>query len=94
MKRIFLLAAALTLGAPAAADEPAGPAKDSNELICKSQSITGSRLGARRVCQTRAQWENNRAETRRNVDRAQKGYSDEAMMATGMGRGGAPCVRC
>jgi predicted secreted protein len=41
----------------------AKPQKDMNEIVCEKQEVLGSRLAVRRVCQTRAQWaEQRRAE--------------------------------
>lgn len=68
---------ALFLSAAASAAPPSAPAPgsggsyDPNQLICRSQADTGSRLGHTRVCLTRAQWEDRRRETRTNMDRSQ-----------------------
>jgi hypothetical protein len=48
------------------------PAKDPNEKVCEKQSVVGSRLATRRVCATRAQWEEYRRLDREAIDLAQK----------------------
>jgi invasion protein IalB len=67
-KAVLLLA---TLAASAAAAQQQGPppapqhsapsgatnaALDPNEMICRSQSVIGSRVARRRTCATRQQW--------------------------------------
>ncbi len=44
---------------------------DPNEVVCERQEETGSRLSAHRVCQTRAQWAEQRRLDRQDVDHAQ-----------------------
>lgn len=47
----------LTMSASTAAlAENTAPQFDPNEVICRTVSVTGSRLGASRRCATRAQW--------------------------------------
>lgn len=68
--RLFVLALALTLplGSPAAAvagkDLPPVAGTDPNEKICEDIILTGSRLAKKRLCATRAQWEE-----RKQIDR-------------------------
>jgi predicted secreted protein len=57
---VFGLALAPAFAEPGAAR--AKPKKDMNEMVCEKQEVLGSRLAVRRVCQTRADW----AEQRRN----------------------------
>lgn len=45
---------------------------DPNEEVCKTQDVTGSRLGAKKVCHTREQWADIAAQSRVTVDRAQQ----------------------
>ncbi|HTU10017.1 MAG TPA: hypothetical protein VMG08_03880 [Allosphingosinicella sp.] len=44
---------------------------DPNQMICRSIRETGSMLSRSRVCKTRAQWEEERRQTRQNIDRSQ-----------------------
>ena len=70
---LFLLAAG-TLATAAIAGEPAEASKkgkDPNEKICETQGVLGSRLATRRVCATRAEWEERRQRERDIVDRTQ-----------------------
>lgn len=55
MRTALLLSAALA-GTQAAAQIPQS-IPDPGERICRVQGQVGSRLGARRVCKTRAEWE-------------------------------------
>ena len=48
------------------------PVKDPNEKICEKQPVLGSRLATRRVCATRAQWEEYRRLDKDAIDQAQK----------------------
>jgi hypothetical protein len=70
MKKLVVLTLAMiaSVPAPAAADNP--PTPDPNEVICRTVSVTGSRLGASRRCATRAQWaEDERAQRRQLAER-------------------------
>jgi len=77
---------ALFVAVPLAAQAPVEPAagsgtttasprpeRDPNEMICERQEVTGSRLGSRRVCMTRAQWAQQRRDSKDLVDRSQLG---------------------
>ncbi|QSB44545.1 hypothetical protein IDJ81_14835 [Tsuneonella flava] len=51
---------------------PDAKAKESaNEVVCVRQQEIGSRLKARKVCKTRAEWEAEKREQRQAVDKAQ-----------------------
>lgn len=56
---------------PAQLQPTAKPAHDPNEVVCERQEETGSRLGSHRVCQTRAQWAEQRRNDRQDIDHAQ-----------------------
>jgi hypothetical protein len=43
-----------------------------NQVICQIEQTTGTRLGARKVCKTRLEWEQLRAEHRENLERVQR----------------------
>ena len=69
-----LVAAAVVVGGPAMA---AVKKDDTNKMICrKQQPNIGTRLGARRVCATAAEWkmrdEEIASEAKRNVDKIQQ----------------------
>jgi hypothetical protein len=68
--------AALMLSSPAlalqAAAPAAKPAKDPNRIICEKEEVIGSRLGARKVCKTAAQWEEDRRLHREQLEKSQQ----------------------
>jgi hypothetical protein len=79
MKTMAILTAVLVTGAAALAQEPAppaskraGPNNDPNQMVCVNQSEIGSRLRARRVCRTRAEWAAHQRDTRDQIDKAQQ----------------------
>jgi hypothetical protein len=58
--------------APAAPMAPA-PADDPNQIVCKTEApMTGTRLGARRECHTKGQWDDmqRQAQQQLNLDQA------------------------
>lgn len=65
----------LILAAPAVAQTTPAQEKpkkgDPNEVICERQQELGSRLATRKVCMTRAQWEEQRRSDRDLVTRSQ-----------------------
>ena len=82
-KTCVVLAAAVTAQLALAADtptQPAGPKKhgDPNEVVCERQEELGSRLGSKRVCATRAEWQERRQQDRMQVDRTQMSVSPDA----------------
>ena len=73
-------AAGLLVSAPSAAQtQPAAPPAatgqkatgSGNEMVCERQAVTGSRLGSRKVCMTRAQWADLRLQDRQEIEKAQ-----------------------
>ena len=48
-----------------------GPSADPNEVVCINEAEIGSRLTRRRVCRTRAQWEETHMHTRTVLERVQ-----------------------
>lgn len=70
---VHLLALAVAGTAPAeAVAAPAASATDPNERICESIPEIGSRLAKKRVCATRAEWDERRRLDREAVEQAQK----------------------
>ncbi len=45
---------------------------DPNEVVCKRQTDTGSRLGGAKICHTRQEWADIATQSRDNMDRAQE----------------------
>ena len=61
-----------TVAAPLSAGQAdSKSAKDPNEWICQKQPVIGSRLTTRRVCATRAEWDEKRRLDRDAIDKAQ-----------------------
>lgn len=58
--------------APAAAD---GQSLDPNRKICERIEVTGSRVKARKVCKTAAEWEELRRDSREELERAQQKHT-------------------
>ena len=75
--RLMAFGAMIALAMPAAAQgETPRPAKkkgDPNEIVCEKQEVLGSRLAAKRVCMTRAEWDQQRQADRQLIDRSQLG---------------------
>lgn len=61
-----------SLAAPVQTQDQAKLAKDPNERICQTERVLGSRLATRRVCATRAEWEENRRLDREAIDQSQR----------------------
>jgi Ni/Co efflux regulator RcnB len=62
---------ATTPPVPAAAAEPADP--DANREICKAQTSTGSRLAKKKVCRTKAEWDEYYRIQRQDAEQMQRG---------------------
>jgi len=72
---MFVLVVVFALAATAPAETVAAPAAnvtDPNEKICENMTQIGSRLAKKRVCATRAEWEERRRLDRQAVEQAQK----------------------
>lgn len=68
-----MIVIALSIGlqpTPASDTKPAKPDRE-NEVVCESIRLTGSRLGSKRFCATRAEWKEKRRQDRETIDRAQ-----------------------
>ena len=68
---IYFLALMTAATTPAAAPTEAGetpPAKE-EKLICTKSVVTGSPARSKRVCRTRAQWEEEKEEARKDYER-------------------------
>jgi hypothetical protein len=83
MKSALLLVAAFVASAAIARQPPPPPPQrsapsggrgamlDPNEMICRSQSVVGSRLTRHRVCVTRQQWLEQQQQDRLLAEQAQ-----------------------
>jgi hypothetical protein len=66
--RLISLLAVLAFAAPAIAQETPTEAPQ-DKKICRAVQSTGSILGAKRECHTKAEWTKIRAANQENVDR-------------------------
>ena len=64
-----LAGAAVAETIPAQAKSP--PARG-NDKVCETITVTGSRLGSKRFCGTRAEWEERKRRDREEVEKAQR----------------------
>lgn len=75
MRRAFPVAATLLVAGAAFAQQPQPQPKpphkgpDPNEVLCERQDDLGSRISAHEVCQTRAQWEEQRRQQHLDADK-------------------------
>ena len=69
---MLLLSSTVIAGAqsPSAQDRSKGT-KDPDEWICEKQTVIGTRLATRRVCATRAEWDERRRLDKEAIDKAQ-----------------------
>ncbi len=80
LKSALLTIGAFAIVAPAAAQStidpqpaPATTAKsDSDKLVCKKQEEVGSRLGGKKVCMTKKQWDEQSRLSREDTERLQQ----------------------
>lgn len=80
-KLVFASVTAALIAAPAIAQAPAAasaqtqatakPKEDPNEKICVKEEVTGSRLGAKRICMTRAEWADRKLQDQQELTRVQ-----------------------
>lgn len=48
------------------------PAADPNQRVCETVTVLGSRLGAKKICATRAEWAERRKQDRDSVESGQR----------------------
>ena len=80
MSKAVLSAALLVSSVAVLAQPPAdtsattkmGPSQDPHEIVCINQTEIGSRVNRRRVCRTRAEWAEHKAQYRQSIERAQQ----------------------
>lgn len=94
MHKVFFGAIALsvsTISVPAhtlAQAPPSSPTADPNEKVCENIAAIGSRLAKKRVCATRAEWEERRRLDREAVEQAQKQIGGPCQTTPGARNGG------
>ena len=67
---------------------PSSPTADPNEKVCENIAAIGSRLAKKRVCATRAEWEERRRLDREAVDQAQRQIVGPCQTTPGARNGG------
>lgn len=67
---MFAAVVMLADGTGAAADGAKAKADDANKMVCKNEAVAGSRM-PKRVCATKAEWEQRRADAKEALDRSQ-----------------------
>ena len=71
---IVLAFAAITIPAAASAQDSATrPPPDANEKVCETVTTIGSRIAAKKVCATRAEWAQKRKDDRNLAEDIQHG---------------------
>lgn len=69
LKILLAAALAVAVSAPAfAKDEATGGSAPKEKKICRTENVTGSLIGKRRVCLTQAEWDKVAADTKKNLD--------------------------
>jgi hypothetical protein len=87
---VYVVALAMAGTPPVQAVAPAaGSATNSDEKICENIVPVGSRLAKKRVCATRAEWDERRRLDREAIDQAQKLIGGPCQ-TTPSGRNGGP----
>jgi hypothetical protein len=56
---------------PPAAKGQKSAGLDPNEVVCQKTEVTGSRLGVKKVCRTRAEWADLQLQDRQEINRSQ-----------------------
>ena len=88
LKTSFAIAVTIALAAPvqpALAQAGRQKAPNPDEKICEIITPVGSRLGTKKVCATRAQWDAKRKRDREMADEAQRRPCFQAESSTGVG---------
>lgn len=85
-----VLLSLVMLPAPASSQGQAGqaPSLDPNEKVCENLTVVGSRLAKKRVCATRAEWEERRRLDREAVEQAQRMVVGPCQTTPGARNGG------
>jgi hypothetical protein len=71
-----ILAASVAFVPAMAAEPPKAQktANDPDEKICERITPVGSRLATKRVCATRAEWEQRRLQARQDIEKSQQQF--------------------
>jgi hypothetical protein len=84
---LLMIAIAAPVGAqtsaPAQPGAPAASKDDPNRIVCEKEEVIGSRLAAKKICLTAAQWQEQKARHREQLEKFQQQNT-----STGPGGGG------
>ena len=82
MPKVSILVLAASLAGSAASAQvtslatanpaPKGGIQDLNKIVCEVDETTGTRLGARKVCKTVAEWQDLRTQHRGTLEQVQR----------------------
>ena len=94
VSRLMILAAVsmvpATSSMPTLAQSQA-PSLNPNEKVCESLTMVGSRLAKKRVCATRAEWEERKRQDRQAVDQIQKQVAGPCSVVANKNTGAISC---
>jgi hypothetical protein len=76
---------------PQSASNGSTAAADPNEKVCQNQTVIGSRLAKRRVCATRAEWEERNRQDRQAMEQAQRMIGGPCSTVSNKNVGGPSC---
>ena len=68
----FVAAPALAQVSSISTSNPASKGQDPNRMVCEVEQTTGTRLGARKVCKTAAEWAQMKREHRETLEKVQQ----------------------
>ena len=72
-----MLVPAILLAMAPAPQAASHPPKDPDKIICRRENTTGSRLSSKKICMTRAEWD----ERQRNASRETQRMADKVVCA-------------
>ena len=96
-KRLAVALFGLLIALPAAGQSQTQPPQaptsgyDPNERVCESIPVIGSRLARKKVCATRAEWEEKKRLDRQAVDQIQKQVGGPCTVVANRNTGGISC---
>jgi hypothetical protein len=70
-----LVMAAAPASESTAPDAAARASANSTKKICREEDDLGTRLGGKRICRTKAEWDQIRSESRKTTEKIQSGTS-------------------
>jgi len=91
---LFMTAGVAIAAAPGAAEDatPKAEAAEKEKKVCKTEKMTGSLTRVRRICMTRAEWNEMAENTNRSLDRLGRSANQAEALTnrSAAGAGGGP----